>query len=186
MVRNVMATPSAAPKQGVIVTHPNREKPVVQSTRATVVLLLLLSAGLVGLITGAGWGVLEGAAPLELGYILVYLLLAFLTARWNRGALPVSASLAAFLLIFAAVAASGWFEREKRGYAEPSLNSDLLGLLTLLVIPLQILLIVFAIRGFSQGWNVELEQRVDEPEERSASQPQYVRTVRTGTRTGAS
>jgi hypothetical protein len=186
MVRNVMAEPSEPPKEGVIVTHPNREKAVVQSTRATVVLLLVLSAGLVGLITGAGWGVLEGAAPVEIGYILVYLLLAFLAARWNRGALPVSASLAAFLLIFAAVAASGWFEREKRGYAEPSLNSDLLGLLTLLVIPLQILLIVFAMRGFSQGWNVELERRVGEPQERTASESQYVRTIRPGTRTGTS
>ena len=31
----------------VVVTHPNREKPVVQATRATVVLLLLASAALV-------------------------------------------------------------------------------------------------------------------------------------------
>jgi hypothetical protein len=176
-----MATQGGRPQTGVIVTHPNRDKPVVQSTRAVVVLLLVVSAGLIGLITGAGWGVLEGASPIEIGYMVVYLLLAFLAARWNRGALPVAAGLAVFLLIFAAVAASGWFQREKRGYAEPSLNSDLLGLLTLLLIPLQILLVVFAMRGLSQGWNVEVEQRFDEPEERSASESKYVRTVRPGT-----
>jgi hypothetical protein len=38
------------------------------------------------------------------------------------------------------------------------MNSGLLGTLTFLVIPVQILLIGFAMRGFSQGWNVELEQ----------------------------
>jgi lysylphosphatidylglycerol synthetase-like protein (DUF2156 family) len=176
-----MASQHGRLQSGVIVTHPNRDKAVVQSTRAIVVLLLLVSVGLIGLITGAGWGVLEGAAPVEIGYMIVYLVLAFLAARWNRGALPVAAALAVFLLIFAAVAASGWFQREKRGYAEPSLNSDLLGLLTLLVSPVQILLIVFAMRGLAQGWNVEVEQRFDEPEERSASESKYIRTVRPGT-----
>ena len=36
-------------------------------------------------------------------------------------------------------------------------------MLTLLVIPVQILLVIFAMRGFSQGWNVELEQRDPAP-----------------------
>jgi hypothetical protein len=173
-----MATQSAQLEPGVVITHPNREKPVVQSTRAIVVLLLLASAGLLGLITVAGWEVLEGATPVEIGYILVYLLLAYLAARWNRGSLPVAAALAVFLLIFAAVAASGWFEHEKHGYTEPSLSSNLLGLLTLLVIPLQLLLIFFAIRGLQQGWNVELERRTDEPEARLRGEPEYVRTIR--------
>jgi hypothetical protein len=173
-----MATQSAQRETGVVITHPNREKPVVQSTRAIVVLLLLASAGLIGLITVGGWGVLEGASPVEIGYMLVYLVLAFLAARWNRGALPVAAALAVFLLIFAAVAASGWFEREKRGYAEPSISANLLGLLTLLVIPLQLLLIFFAMRGLRQGWNVELERRTDEPEARPPERrSEYVRTI---------
>jgi hypothetical protein len=30
--------------------------------------------------------------------------------------------------------------------------------ITLVIIPVQILLIAFAMRGFSQGWNIELEQ----------------------------
>jgi len=175
-----MATQSAQSEPRVIVTHPNRDKPVVQSTRAVVVLLLLVTAGLIGLITGAGWEVLQSATPVEIGYILVYLLLAFLAARWNRGALPVAAALAVFLLIFAAVAASGWFEREKTGYAEPALDSNVLGLLTLLIIPLQLLLIFFAIRGLQQGWNVEVERRADEGAEPARSSPEYVRTIPRG------
>jgi hypothetical protein len=173
-----MAPAGAQSDPRVVVTHPNREKPRVQTTRAIVVLLLLASAGLIGLITVTGWGVLEGASPVEIFYILVYLVLAFLAARWNRGALPVAGALAVFLLIFAAVAASGWFEREKQGYSEPSLSANLLGLLTLLVIPLQLLLVFFAIRGLGQGWNVELEQRMDEPEARPpARQSEYVRSI---------
>jgi hypothetical protein len=36
-----------------------------------------------------------------------------------------------------------------------------MGILTLLVIPLQLLLIVFAMRGLRQGWNVEVERHLD-------------------------
>jgi hypothetical protein len=172
-----MATQSAQVESRTIVTHPNREKAVVQSTRVVVVLLLLASAGLIALITVAGWEVLQGATPVEIGYIAAYLLLAFLAARWNRGALPVAAALAVFLLIFAAVAASGWFDREKRGYAEPALDPNLLGLLTLLLIPLQLLLVFFAIRGLQQGWNVEVERRLDEPGPAPPSRSDYVRTL---------
>jgi len=146
-------------KSGVIITHPNRDKPVVQATRATVVLLLLASAALVAIVTIGGWSVLEGAAPVQIGYILVYVVFAFYAARWNRGVLPVSAVLAVFLAIFALVAGPGWFDRNKSGFAQPSIDAGLLGLLTLLIVPVQILLVTFAMRGFQQGWNVELERR---------------------------
>jgi hypothetical protein len=36
-----------------------------------------------------------------------------------------------------------------------------LGLITLLIAPVQVLLILFAMRGFSQGWNVEVETPID-------------------------
>jgi hypothetical protein len=146
-------------QQGVIVTHPNRDKPVVQATRATVVVLLLVSAALVLIVTVGGWNLLEGAIPVQIGYVAVYLIFAFYAARWNRGVLPISAVLAVLLLIFAAVAAPGWFDRDKSGFAQPTINAGLLGVLTLLVVPVQILLVTFAMRGFSQGWNVELERR---------------------------
>src|SRR6516162_7932544 len=115
------ATQGSQRKPGVIVTHPNRDKPVVQATRATVVLLLLVSAGLVLIITVGGWSVLESAKPIEIGYVLVYLTLAFFAARWNRGVLPVAAALAVLLLIFALVAAPGWFNRDKAGFAQPTI-----------------------------------------------------------------
>jgi presenilin-like A22 family membrane protease len=143
----------------VIITHPNRDKPAVQATRAIVVLLLLASAGLVAIVTIGGWSVLEGAVPIQIAYVAVYLLFAFYAARWNRGVLPISAVLGVFLAIFALVAGPGWFDRNKFGFAQPSLNAGLLGVLTLLVVPVQILLVAFCMRGFQQGWNVELERR---------------------------
>jgi presenilin-like A22 family membrane protease len=146
-------------RSGVIVTHPNRDKPVVQATRATVVALLLISAALLLIVTIGGWSVLEGAVPIQIAYILVYLLFAFFAARWNRGVLPISAVLGVFLAIFALVAGPGWFNRDKSGFAQPTLNAGLLGLVTLLIIPVQILLVTFTLRGFQQGWNVELERR---------------------------
>jgi hypothetical protein len=143
----------------VIITHPNRDKPVVQATRATVVVLLLISAALVLVVTVGGWNLLEGAIPVQIGYIVVYLTFAFYAARWNRGVLPISAALSVLLLIFAAVAGPGWFARDKSGFAQPKLDAGLLGVLTLLIVPVQLLLVTFAMRGFSQGWNVELERR---------------------------
>ena len=147
-------------QRGVIVTHPNRDKPAVQATRATVVLLLVVSAALTLLVTISGWNVLQGALPVQIGYVLVYLTLAFYAARWNRGVLPVAAVLAVLLLIFALVAGPGWFARDKTGFEAPQyLNANLLGLITLLIVPVQMLLVTFAMRGFKQGWNVELERR---------------------------
>ena len=170
MVRSIMSThaspdplwgtPSERHATEVAVTHPNRDKPEVRATRATVVLLLLISAGLVILIAIAGWSLLSGALPIQLAFVVIYLTLAFYAARWNRGVLPVAAALAVLLAIFALVAGPAWFDRDKAGFAAPAfLNAEFLGLLTLIVIPVQLLLIAFAMRGFGQGWNVELEQR---------------------------
>lgn len=142
----------------MIVTHPNRSKPVVQTTRATVVLLLIASAALILIVTIGGWGTLAGDIPILLAYAAVYLLMAYYASRWSRGVLPLAAVLALLLAIFALVAAPGWFERDKPGFAEPSLNAGLLGVITLVIIPAQMLLIAFTMRGFQQGWNVELEQ----------------------------
>jgi presenilin-like A22 family membrane protease len=145
-------------RTGVIVTHPNRDKSVVQATRATVVLLLLASAVLILVVTIGGWSTLEGDIPILLVYAALYVLMAFFAGRWSRGVLPLAAALALLLLVFAMVAAPSWFARDKTGFAQPALNAGLLGVITLALIPLQILLIAFAMRGFSQGWNIEMEQ----------------------------
>jgi hypothetical protein len=131
----------------------------VQSTRVVVILLMLITAGLVAVVTIGGWSALEGALPVQIGYIIVYLLMAFYAARWNRGVLPISAALSVILGIFALAAGPAWFDRDKTGFAQPALNAGLLGVLTLLVVPVQMLLVAFAMRGFKQGWNVELERR---------------------------
>jgi hypothetical protein len=143
------------------VSHPNREKPESRQTRAVVFVLLLVSALLIAVITFGGWGKLQGAKPVDLFYILVYLLFAYYVYRWNRGVLPVSMALAVILIIFAAVAAPAWFARDKTGFSSPPLPEPLLGLLTLVLIPLSLLLIFFSLRGFQQGWNIETGSRAD-------------------------
>jgi hypothetical protein len=144
----------------VVVTHPNREKAVVQSTRAAVILLLVLSAALILLITiGGAEAMASSSIAVQAFYVAVFLLLAFFAGRWNRGVLPVASALAVLLIIFALTGAPAWFNRNGSGFNQPALNAELLGLLTFLLVPLQVLLIAFAMRGFQQGWNVEVEQR---------------------------
>ena len=147
----------------VTIEHPNRDKASSKATRAAVILLLLVSAALVLIVTVGGWSALEGAQAVQIGYIAVYLVIAFYVARWNRGVLPLAAALAIILLIFAAVAGPAWFDRDKAGFTDPALGSDLLGLLTLLIVPVQVLLIAFAMQGFAQQWNVEVEQHSEPP-----------------------
>ena len=142
----------------VAVEHPNRDKASSKATRLVVVLLLLASALLMIVISIGAWDVLVGAKALQVIYILLYVGMAFLVARWSRGVLPVAAALAILLFIFALVSVPGWFERDKDGFTDPALASDVVGVLTALLVPLQLLLIAFAMRGFQQAWNVEVER----------------------------
>ena len=142
----------------VAIERPNRKKASSKATRMIVVVLLLASAFLMIVISIGAWDTLAGAKALQLIYIGLYLLLAFFVVRWSRGVLPLASALAILLLIFAAVSAPGWYDRDKSGFTSPNLDESLLGLLTFLLIPLQVLLIAFAMRGFQQAWNVEVEQ----------------------------
>jgi hypothetical protein len=146
---------------GVEIEHPNRRKAASKATRAIVVALLLASAFLMAVITLGAWEALVGAKALQIIFIVLYLLFAFLVARWNRGVLPVAAALAIVLGIFALVSVPGWFERDSPGFTDPALPADVVGLLTALLVPLQLLLIAFAMRGFQQAWNVEVERPVE-------------------------
>lgn len=153
----------------VEVHHPNRETTAAKATKGAVILLLLVSAALVALVTLGGWSQLQGAKLVTFAYIVVYLVMAYFIGRWNRGVLPVAAALAVLLAVIAAVAGPAWFERDKSGFEEPALDPAILGLMTLLLVPVQLLLVVVAMRGFAQKWNVELEVR------RSPSQSPPVR-----------
>ncbi len=148
-------------RQDVVVDLPNRRKASSQATRWIVVLLLVVSAGMMAFVLIGGWDALDGAQAVGIAYAVLYVLLAFLCARWTRGALPLSAALAIILLILAAVAAPQWYERDKAGFTDPAVASSVLGLVCFLMIPVQLLLIAFAMRGFSQNWNVEVERRPD-------------------------
>jgi lysylphosphatidylglycerol synthetase-like protein (DUF2156 family) len=150
-----------------VVVHPNRDKAESKATRAIVVLLLVISALLILVITAGGWSELHGAQIISIGYIVVYLVMAFYVARWNRGVLPVAAALAILFAVVAAVAAPAWFERDKAGFEDPALDPSMLGLLTAIIVPVQLLLIAFAMRGFQQQWNVEVEVAPDD----TAAQP---------------
>jgi hypothetical protein len=141
--------------------YPNRDKPESKTTRSVVVFLLVVSAIIIAVVTIGGWDKLQGAKPVNIFYVLVYLLFAYYAARWNRGVLPVVSALSVILIIFCAVAAPAWFERDKEGFDSPALPESLLGLLTLSLIPLALLLVVFAMRGFQQGWSVEAGSRAD-------------------------
>jgi lysylphosphatidylglycerol synthetase-like protein (DUF2156 family) len=150
----------------VFIEHPNREKAGSKVTKAIVVLLLLVSAALVLIVTVGGWEALEGAKLLQIAFIVLYIVCAGFIMVWKRGLLPVVAALAIVLGIFAAVSAPAWFDRDKTGLTDPALNADLLGLICAIIVPVQVLLIAFAMRGFAQQWNVEVEREVggDEPE----------------------
>jgi len=145
-----------------VLVHPNRDKVESKATRAAVVLLLLVSAALILVVTIGGWSQLQGAQVVSFGYVAVYVLMAYFVSRWNRGVLPVAAALAILFAVVAAVAGPAWFDRDKAGFAEPTLDPSILGLLTLILVPVQLLLIVFAMRGFQQQWNVEVEVTADE------------------------
>jgi hypothetical protein len=162
-----------------VVVYPNREKATSKSTKAIVVVLLLASVVLMLIVTIGGWSKLEGLKPIDLLWCVIYLILAYYVgARWSRGGLTLAAALGILLLITAIIAGTGvagtsWFDRNSFGFAAPhtlfggrGLGPDVLGLFTVLLIPVQILLIIAAMYGFSQAWNIETEAPIEEARRR--------------------
>jgi hypothetical protein len=163
-------------RPGYTVIYPNRDKASSHLVKLIVIVLLLVSVGLMLLITIGGWSKLQGLKAVNFAWCIVYLVIAIYVARWKRGLLPIAAAFAILLLILAVIAGTGvsgtsWFDRSHFGFAPPQslfggrgLSPDLLGALTLILVPVQLLLIMFAMIGFAQGWNVE--QEVPEEEAR--------------------
>ena len=150
-------------RDDVVLEYPNREKASSKTTKFIIVVLTLASAALMTIVTIGGWDALQGAKLVQIAYILIYLLVAFYIWRWRSGMLPVIAALATIMLIFAAVSAPEWFSRDKTGFEDPALPAEVLGTITLVIIPVQLLLIAFAMSGFRQNWHVEVERRADRP-----------------------
>lgn len=157
MFRYRMARPGVEIREGYHIEHPNQHKAANKATKAVVILLLLVSAALMTIVLLGGWSKLAGMEVVLIGWILVYVLMAYYVARWNRGVLPLAAALAILMGIFAGIAGPEWFDRDKAGFSSPALDESVLGLVTLLIVPVQVLLIGFAMRGFQQAWNVEVE-----------------------------
>jgi len=149
-------------REGYELWRPNREKAESKTTKAIVAFVLLVSAGLLVVITLGGWERLQspGIGIATILWAGLYVLFAILVMNWNRGLLPVAASLAIIMTIFAGVAAPGWFARAKDGLSSPALPEELLGLLTVIVIPVQLLLVVVAMIAFNQEWHVEEERPI--------------------------
>ena len=155
-----------AKSDDVVLEYPNRDKASSKMVKYVVVLLLLVTAALVIVVTVGGWEKLQGAKAVQIGYIVLYFVCAFYILRWRSGLLPVAAALAIILLIFAAVSGPEWFARDKEGFDQPTLNAGVLGFITLLIVPVQVLVIVFAMVGFRQNWQTEVERRPDEGRDR--------------------
>ena len=152
----------APPRPGYEYWRPNRAKGEAKTMKAVIAFVLLVSAGLLIVITLGGWERLLGPSVgvMSLAWAALYIFFAVLVSRWNRGVLPVAAALAIILAIFAAISAPDWFARAKDGLDSPALPEDLLGLLTLLVVPVQLLLIAVSMVGFNQEWHVEEERPI--------------------------
>jgi hypothetical protein len=74
---------------------------------------------------------------------------------------------------------TSWFDRSHSGFAHAksllgghALSADTIGTVILLLIPVQVLLILFALRAFAQGWNVEQEVPIDEARKRGYNPPE--------------
>jgi hypothetical protein len=167
-------------RPGYAVIHPNREKVSCKLTRLLIVLIMIASVALMLALTIGGWSKLQGLKPVNFVWCLLYIATGVFVWRWARGLLPIVAALAILLLIIAVIAGTGlagtsWFDRNHAGYANAQslfggsgLGTSTLGALTVLMIPLEALLIVMAMIGFSQGWNVEQEVPEEEARRRGS------------------
>lgn len=145
------------------VRHPNRDLPESQTARFGTLLLLILTIVLLLVVAFGGWTTLMGAKALHIGFIIVFGIYTAYVVKWNRGVLPVVAATAVILAVFALVAGPEWFARDKEGFNDPALPASFLGIVTLALIPIEMLLVVVSMWGFSQKWNVEEEILPGEP-----------------------
>jgi hypothetical protein len=182
MLRNM--SPGRTLTPGYVVIYPNRDKAASKATKAIVALILIVSVALMLVVTIGGWSKLQGMKPINFAWCIAYLILAFYVfARWSRGVLPMAAALGILLLILSLIAGLGvtgtsWFDRTNAGFGAAQslfggtgLSPDTLGLVTLLLAPVQLLLIIFSMQGFAQAWNVEMEVPEDEARGRGHAPP---------------
>lgn len=182
-----MAIGEARP--GYELWRPNREKTESQTTRFLAVVLLVVSAILMLIVTFGGWDVLVGGSTygiISLVMVGVYILLAVMTWRWSRGALSLIMALSVLFGILCAVGAESWFARDKAYFAEAALPSDLIGLLVIILIPVQIALLIVCAIAFNQEWHVEEERPIGSGDPRGSGGGRDEVEAKDGSLAGAS
>ena len=167
-------------RPGYTVIRPNRDRMICKVTRLFVVLVLLVSVGLMLAVTVGGWSKLQGMTPINFIWCAVYLVIAVFILRWARGLLPIAAVLAVLLLAIAAIAGLGlggtsWYDRSHSAFGGANalgggqgLDASLLGTLVVLLVPVELVLVIVAVVGFAQRWNVELEVTEEEARRRGS------------------
>jgi hypothetical protein len=154
--------------------HPNREKADVVTTRFVIAFLMLATAVIAGIVTIAGFSLMNGGGAMGavcLIFAILYAFFSFLVVRWSRGILPVVASLSTILAIFCAVGANSWFARDKADFDSALIPVSLIGVLVLIMLIVQIVLVVACFYGFSQDWHVEEERPLGSGEDYGAGAP---------------
>jgi hypothetical protein len=158
-------------RPGYELWRPNREKAESITTKFVLAFLLAATAVIAALITISGFSLLTGGGGMGvicLIYAALYAFFAFLVARWNRGILPVAASLSTILAIFCATGVGSWFARDKAGFDEGLISSSAIGLLVIVLLLLQIVVVVVSFYAFSQNWHVEEERPIGSGEDYGA------------------
>jgi hypothetical protein len=150
-------------RPGYELWRPNREKSKSITTKFVLVLLLAATTVLAALITITGFSLMVGGSGMSiicLIYVLLYAFFTFLVMRWNRGILPVVASLSVILAIFCATGANSWFSRDKSGFDEGLITSSAIGVLVIILLLLQLVVAAVALYAFNQNWHVEEERPI--------------------------
>jgi hypothetical protein len=136
--------------------HPNRHRAESKATRSAVILLLLVSALLTAVVAIASVPVATGMNIFVFLFIALFLVSAYYIFKWSRGVLAMTAAFAILFALLALVAVPGWFARDQAGFAEPLLPASVIGVILVVLVPIQLILVAFSMRGFNQGWNIEV------------------------------
>jgi hypothetical protein len=158
-------------RPGYELWRPNREKAESITTKFVLAFLLAATAVLAALIAITGFSLMTGGSGMAvicLIFAALYAFFAFLVARWNRGILPVAASLSTILAIFCATGVDSWFARDKSGFDEGLISSSAIGLLVIILLLLQVVVVAVSLYAFNQNWHVEEERPIGSGEDYGA------------------
>jgi lysylphosphatidylglycerol synthetase-like protein (DUF2156 family) len=159
-----------ASTSNTVMVNPNRHRAESKATRVAVIMLLVASAVLTAVVGIGGSAVLAPSLQFfTFTGIILFLVLAYFVFKWSRGVLAMSAALAVLLAVLSIVASLGWFSRDQVGFKEPLVPAGVLGLVCIVLVPVLLLLVAFAMRGFNQAWNIEVAVPEEEANENLAS-----------------